>query len=69
MWFVNDAQVSELIEEVAKHTAKRHLRLEKGLDSLDGFGVVILDDIGYVPQNREEMEVLRTTVIRLVASA
>jgi DNA replication protein DnaC len=40
--------------------AKRDLRLEKVLASLDGFDAVILDDIGYVQQSREEMEVLFT---------
>lgn len=40
--------------------AKRDLRLEKALASLDGFDAVILDDIGYVQQNRDEMEVLFT---------
>ncbi len=40
--------------------AKRDLLLEKVLRKLDGFDVVILDDIGYVQQNRDEMEVLFT---------
>ena len=40
--------------------AKRDLRLEKELAHLDRFDVVILDDIGYVQQSREEMEVLFT---------
>lgn len=40
--------------------AKRDLRLEKELAVLDGFDAVILDDIGYVQQSREEMEVLFT---------
>jgi DNA replication protein DnaC len=40
--------------------AKRDLRLEKDLDALDGFDAVILDDIGYVQQSRDEMEVLFT---------
>ena len=40
--------------------AKRELRLEKELASLDGFDAVILDDIGYVQQSRDEMEVLFT---------
>jgi DNA replication protein DnaC len=40
--------------------AKRDLRLEEELAILDGFDAVILDDIGYVQQNREEMEVLFT---------
>jgi DNA replication protein DnaC len=40
--------------------AKRDLRLEKELKKLDGFDVVVVDDIGYVQQDREEMEVLFT---------
>jgi len=40
--------------------AKRELRLEDELAVLDGFDVVICDDLGYVQQNREEMEVLFT---------
>lgn len=40
--------------------AKRELRLEDELAVLDGFDAVILDDIGYVQQNRDEMEVLFT---------
>ncbi|HEB54220.1 MAG TPA: AAA family ATPase [bacterium] len=40
--------------------AKRELRLEQELKRLDRFDVVILDDIGYVQQDREEMEVLFT---------
>lgn len=38
--------------------AKRDLALEAELRRLDRFEVVVLDDIGYVQQNREEMEVL-----------
>jgi len=34
--------------------------LEQALRNLDRFEVVILDDIGYVQQSREEMEVLFT---------
>ena len=40
--------------------AKRDLRLEAELAVLDGFDAVILDDIGYVQQSRDEMEVLFT---------
>ena len=40
--------------------AKRDLRLEKELAVLDGFDAVVLDDIGYVQQSRDEMEVLFT---------
>ena len=41
-------------------TAKRELRLEGMLRKLDHFDAVILDDLGYVQQDREEMEVLFT---------
>jgi len=41
-------------------SAKRELRLESALQKLDNYDVVILDDIGYVQQNREEMDVLFT---------
>ena len=40
--------------------AKRDLRLERELATIDGYDAVILDDIGYVQQSREEMEVLFT---------
>ena len=40
--------------------AKRDLRLEKDLAQLDAYDAVIVDDIGYVQQSREEMEVLFT---------
>ena len=40
--------------------ARRDLELERALRRLDRFAVVILDDIGYVQQSREEMEVLFT---------
>lgn len=40
--------------------AKRDLELERELRRLDRVAVVVLDDIGYVQQSREEMEVLFT---------
>lgn len=40
--------------------AKRDLLLEQELRHLDRFEVLILDDIGYVQQSRDEMEVLFT---------
>jgi DNA replication protein DnaC len=40
--------------------AKRDLTLEKELAAIDSFDAVILDDIGYVQQSRDEMEVLFT---------
>jgi DNA replication protein DnaC len=40
--------------------AKKELLLERQLKRLDAFDVVVIDDIGYIQQNREEMEVLFT---------
>ena len=40
--------------------AKRDLALETELRRLDTFDVVLLDDIGYIQQDRDEMEVLFT---------
>ena len=40
--------------------AKRDLRLSRAIKRLSKFEAVILDDIGYVQQTREEMEVLFT---------
>lgn len=40
--------------------ARQALRLEAMLRKLDRFAVVALDDLGYVQQSREEMEVLFT---------
>ena len=40
--------------------ARRDLELEAALRRLDRFEVLILDDIGYVQQSRDEMEVLFT---------
>jgi len=41
-------------------TAKKDLRLDAALKKLDHFDAIIVDDIGYVQQSREEMEVLFT---------
>jgi DNA replication protein DnaC len=41
-------------------TAKRELEIEDLLKKLDRYEVVVLDDLGYVQQDREEMEVLFT---------
>jgi DNA replication protein DnaC len=41
-------------------TAKKELRLNELLKKLDRMEAVILDDLGYVQQTREEMEVLFT---------
>ncbi|MBT3584749.1 MAG: ATP-binding protein [Halobacteriovoraceae bacterium] len=40
--------------------AKKEYDLENALKRLDKFDVIILDDIGYVQQSRDEMEVLFT---------
>jgi DNA replication protein DnaC len=40
--------------------AKQELRLDAALRKLDRYEAVILDDLGYVQQSREEMEVLFT---------
>jgi DNA replication protein DnaC len=40
--------------------AKQELRLDSALRKLDRFEAIILDDLGYVQQSREEMEVLFT---------
>lgn len=48
----------ELVQRLL--AAKRDLRLPAELRRLDRFDGVLLDDIGYVQQSREEMEVLFT---------
>ena len=40
--------------------AKQQLKLESTLKKLDRYQLVVLDDIGYVQQDRQEMEVLFT---------
>jgi DNA replication protein DnaC len=47
-----------LVQELLR--AKAELRLEKHLARLDRYDVIIVDDIGYVQQSRDEMEVLFT---------
>lgn len=42
--------------------AKRDLRLAAELKRLDRFEALVLDDLGYVQQNRDEMEVLFTLI-------
>lgn len=49
---------SLLVQELL--LAKRDLKLSKLLKKLAGFDALLIDDIGYVQQNREEMEVLFT---------
>ena len=40
--------------------ARRDLKLESLLRKLDAFDLIVLDDIGYIQQSRDEMEVLFT---------
>ena len=47
-----------LVQKLLK--AKAELKIDEMFAKLDKFEVVILDDIGYVQQSREEMEVLFT---------
>jgi DNA replication protein DnaC len=49
---------STLVQELL--IAKRELKLPKKLRKLSKYDAIIIDDIGYVQQNREEMEVLFT---------
>ena len=51
-------QPSEYAQQLL--AAKQALRLESELQRLDRYPVVILDDLGYVQQDRAEMEVLFT---------
>jgi DNA replication protein DnaC len=54
LWTATSTLVQRLL------AAKRDLRLPQELAKLDRFACIFLDDIGYVQQNREEMEVLFT---------
>ena len=47
-----------LVQELLR--AKRDLRLERLLKTLHKYEALIIDDLGYVQQSREEMEVLFT---------
>jgi DNA replication protein DnaC len=47
-----------LVQELLQ--AKQDLRLPRALKRLAGYELVVVDDLGYVQQNREEMEVLFT---------
>jgi DNA replication protein DnaC len=49
---------SLLVQELL--VAKRDLKLSRVLKRLAGYGVLLIDDLGYVQQSREEMEVLFT---------
>jgi DNA replication protein DnaC len=54
LWIPTSTLVQRLL------AAKRDLRLPQELAKLDKFACVILDDIGYVQHDRDEMEVLFT---------
>jgi DNA replication protein DnaC len=54
LWTPTSALIQRLL------AAKRDLRLPQELAKLDKFACVILDDIGYVQHDRDEMEVLFT---------
>ena len=54
LFFTTQQLVSQLLR------SKRDYELDLAIKKLDKFPVVILDDIGYVKQDREEMEVLFT---------
>jgi len=52
------AHCSLLVQELLR--AKQELKLTRFLKKLSRYDAVILDDLGYVQQSREEMEVLFT---------
>src|SRR4029078_11546298 len=54
-----------LVQELL--VAKRDLKLNRVLKRLAGFGVLVIDDLGYVQQSREEMEVLFTLLVERYA--
>jgi DNA replication protein DnaC len=49
-------QCSMLVQHLLR--AKRDLRLERALKTLSRYEAIIIDDIGYIQQDRDEMEVL-----------
>ena len=55
VWFTTCSLLVQLLL-----AAKRDLKLSRVLKRLAGFEVMLIDDLGYVLQNREEMEVLFT---------
>jgi DNA replication protein DnaC len=54
LWLPTSTLVQRLL------AAKRNLHLPQELAKLDKFACVILDDLGYIQQDRDEMEVLFT---------
>lgn len=57
-WRVLFSPCSLLVQDLLR--AKRDLELKKELKKLSKFHAILIDDIGYVQQSREEMEVLFT---------
>jgi DNA replication protein DnaC len=55
VWFTPTYKLVQRLLE-----AKKNLKLESLLQKLDGFEAILIDDLGYVQQTREEMEVLFT---------
>ena len=55
LWF---STCSLLVQELL--IAKRDLKLQRVLKRLAGYDALVIDDLGYVQQSREEMEVLFT---------
>lgn len=55
VWFTPTYKLVQRLLE-----AKKNLKLESLLKKLDTFEAIVLDDLGYVQQTREEMEVLFT---------
>jgi DNA replication protein DnaC len=53
----------KLVQELL--VAKRDLDLDRQLRKLDGYDAILVNDIGYVQQSREEMEVLFTFLAEL----
>lgn len=49
-----------LVQELLR--AKRDLRMKRYIKKLSKFEALIIDDLGYVQQSREEMEVLLFSV-------
>jgi DNA replication protein DnaC len=57
-WRVLFARTTDLVQRL--QTARRDLQLEAAIARLDKYHLLILDDLGYVQQDRDEMEVLFT---------
>ena len=58
------AKLSKVVLMQRLLAAKRDLRLPQEFKKLDRFACIILDDIGYLQQDREEMEVFFTLLAK-----